>query len=381
MKFLNDFLHLLRARLLGTPYFCHFYVTTHCDLKCKQCSFPDDFKRIDTLKKGNMNINEINVLAERLKSIGVHNILLTGGEPFARGDLLDIVHLLIRKNFSVRVVTNGASLVTEERLREIIDAGIDALQVSFDSISPEIHDEIAQQRGTWEKAKRTLEYASAHLKDGMVCALTVVSSMNIHELSDIARYVTSIGAYSIFQPLHLSSAKNEIGMIGMSNYQEMRIRDEKNSIVEETYKKLLQMKKEGYHILSSKRFLRDSIDYFKTSKRRWNCDAYKYYLTICPHGEVLPCLRYEDYEWLEHLNILDENFTKKYKNRAMQENAEAYRKRCLGCVLSCYREMSYLLWSPSVFLETANFIGRKYLRNFSQKFKSLSLCFNKHGFS
>lgn len=362
MRLLTDLLHFTRSKLFGVPYFCHFYVTSYCDLRCKQCSFPEDFRRLDTKNRGVLNLQEIGILADRLRRIGVHNVLLSGGEPFSRKDLADIVRILIQNKLSVRIVTNGGSLVTEKRLQEVIDAGIDALQVSFDSLNPDLHDEIAQVKGTWEKAKRTLEYASHNLTNGMVCALTVVSAYNINELPEIARYVTSIGAYSIFQPVHLASDKDEVGMLGMNDYREMRIGNEKNSVVERVYHELLQMKKNGYNILSSNRFLKNSAAYLSSRQRRWVCDAYRYYLTICPHGEVLPCLRFEDCEWLERLNILDDTFIEKYTSGDMKHNAQAYRERCPGCVLSCYREMSYLLRYPSVFLEMSGFIGRKLIR-------------------
>lgn len=361
MKLLNDFVHFTRSKIFGTPFFCHFYVTTDCDLRCKQCSFPQDFRKIDINNKGNMTLEEIGVLAERLKRIGVHNVLLSGGEPFSRKDLPDIVRILIRNKLSVRIVTNGAGLITEKRLQEVIDAGIDALQVSFDSLRPDIHDEIAQVQGTWEKAKRTLEYASRNLKNGMVCAITVVSSYNIHELPDIAQYITSIGAYSIFQPVHLASDEDAVGMLGMNDYREMHILQQDKTEVERVYNELLRMKKGGCNILSSNRFLKDSAAYLRTRKRRWSCDAYRYYVTICPHGEVLPCLRFEDCAWLERMNILDKDFVEKYRSSPMQKKAHAYRERCPGCVLSCYREMSYLLRYPSVFFDVSWLVGRRLL--------------------
>lgn len=291
------------------------------------------------------------MMADRLQQLNIANILLTGGEPFARKDLEDIVRIFTNRGFSVRIVTNGASFVSTDRLQSIIDAGIDALQVSFDSMRPEIHDEIAGKQGTWLQAKKTLEYAATHLHQGMVCAITVVSSLNINELPAIAKYLTSIGAYSIFQPVHLSCDEGEAGVIGMSDCSAMQILPAQHDTVRHVYTQLLAMKKQGFNILSSDRFLHDSINYFVNGRRKWICDAFKYYLTILPHGEVLPCMRYEDCEWLNRLNIVDDSFCTTFKSAALQQEAQRYRKECPGCVYSCYREMSYLFHRPDVILD------------------------------
>ena len=367
MKLLKSSINLIRSRLLSQPCFCHYYVTTKCDLKCKQCTVPQDLKRIDVNNRGDLNLDEIALMAERLKRIGVSNILLSGGEPFAREDLADIVFLLVKQGFFVRISTNGGALVTRDRLLELVDSGMDALQISFDSMNPQLHDEISGKEGTWECAKNNLECAAKNLKGCMAFAITVCSSMNINELPDIAKYATSIGAYSIFQPVHLSSDEDEVGVLGMGDHKEMRVQNEQNSQVDQIYGELLRMKKQGYNILSSKQFLTDSVAYFKTRKRYWTCDAYRYYITVCPHGEVLACMRYEDCDWLGRMNILDDDFVEKFTSRKMRNKAEAYRKRCPGCVYSCYREMSYLMRSPSVFWETSMCVGRKTMRDIVHK--------------
>jgi len=363
MHVLKSACQFFSSRMRGNPYFCHFYVTARCDLKCKQCTVPEDFKRMDIDNRGELTLQEINIMADRLRQLNVANILLTGGEPFARKDIADIVRILSDRGFSVRVVTNGAGFVSEKRLQSVIDAGIDALQVSFDSMRPEIHDEIAGREGTWQQAKKTLEYAAAHLPRGMVCAITVISSLNISELPDIARYITSIGAYSIFQPVHLSSDEGEAGVIGMSDCSMMAITRPLHATVTETYMELMRMKKQGYNILSSDRFLRDSVHYFIQGRRKWVCDAFYYYLTVLPHGEVLPCMRYEDCAWLERLNILDENFITRVKSKKLRNASKRYIRECPGCVYSCYREMSYLFHRPDVVWDMGTMFAKKTLRN------------------
>jgi MoaA/NifB/PqqE/SkfB family radical SAM enzyme len=61
-----------------------------------------------------MIITEIDQCAKILKEMKVPKIVVTGGEPFLRPDIVDIVSLLNRYGFSVRIQTNG-TLVTEKK--------------------------------------------------------------------------------------------------------------------------------------------------------------------------------------------------------------------------------------------------------------------------
>jgi MoaA/NifB/PqqE/SkfB family radical SAM enzyme len=364
---MNLFRQLYRytcSKMNLTPFFCHLNITSHCDLKCKHCSVPEDFRRIDKEGKGDMSFEQIELAAENLKKLGVSNILLTGGEPFSRKDLVEIVRLLVRKGFMVRIATNGASLVTEERMLEVFNAGLYSLQVSFDSMRPELYDEITCKEGTWLQAKNTLEFAAKHLKKGMSIALVVVSNLNLDELPEIARYITSIGAYCVFQPVCVwPKLENKYGSVDIQDYNAMNIPESQNDKIESIYNELLLMKKKGYHILASERYLKESLKYFLNRKTQWTCDAYKYYLTVCPNGEILPCHRYEDLDWMNRINVLDTNFCEEFNSAKMKKQSEGFRNRCPGCALACYHEMSSFFNDPATFFDMSFQVARKSLRS------------------
>ena len=70
----------------SAPVYVQFYITSRCNLACEQCNiiYAD-------AKHQEMNIAQINKLAENLKKIGVTVVLLIGGEPFVRKDIHQIV--------------------------------------------------------------------------------------------------------------------------------------------------------------------------------------------------------------------------------------------------------------------------------------------------
>ena len=128
------------------PIYAQFYVTARCNLACEQCN----------IIYANSDVSEISIpgvqkIAANLEKIGVSIVLLTGGEPFVRKDLPEIVAAFAKRGIHVRIQTNG--LATEEQLARCVEAGAHDISVSLDSLNPETQDGInGDFKGSWEKA-------------------------------------------------------------------------------------------------------------------------------------------------------------------------------------------------------------------------------------
>lgn len=89
-----------------------------------------------------LNLEEIYNLAAAFKSLGVCKIRITGGEPTLRADIVEIVRLL-KKDLGIETIaltTNGYRL--QELLGPLKKAGLDALNVSLDSLRSSTFKEI-----------------------------------------------------------------------------------------------------------------------------------------------------------------------------------------------------------------------------------------------
>ena len=101
---------LARAVLLkDAPIYVQFYITARCNLTCDQCNviYANSDVRECTL-------DEIRRIADNFAEMGVAMVLLTGGEPFARSDLAQIIREFESRGVHVRMQTNG--LATDERI-------------------------------------------------------------------------------------------------------------------------------------------------------------------------------------------------------------------------------------------------------------------------
>lgn len=69
-------------------------------------------------------------------------VLYHGGEPLLSKDLEYFISMLKKDGVKKTVITTNASLLTEERARGLIGAGLDEMKVSFDGESPEENNRI-----------------------------------------------------------------------------------------------------------------------------------------------------------------------------------------------------------------------------------------------
>ena len=117
------------------PIYVQFYITSRCNLTCEQCNIIHA-----DAKHQEMNIEQINKVAENLKKIGVRIVLLIGGEPFVRKDIAEIVKAFTDRDIHIRLQTNG--IASESQLEDCVKAGGKDISISLDTLEASIQDKI-----------------------------------------------------------------------------------------------------------------------------------------------------------------------------------------------------------------------------------------------
>ena len=109
-------------------------VTDLCNFKCNYC-LPDGCQ--DHHHSQALSLDEIKRLVSSFSAVGVEKIRLTGGEPTLRHDFLDIVRAVkeVKGIKKVTMTTNGYKM--NQRVIDWLDAGVDAINVSVDSLNPD----------------------------------------------------------------------------------------------------------------------------------------------------------------------------------------------------------------------------------------------------
>jgi pyrroloquinoline quinone biosynthesis protein E len=101
-------------------------ITHRCPLHCVYCSNPLEL----TSRKEELATTDWLRVFSEAAALGVLHLHLTGGEPLARPDLTELISGARQSRLYVNLITSGIGL-TRERLTQLVEAGLDHIQLSF----------------------------------------------------------------------------------------------------------------------------------------------------------------------------------------------------------------------------------------------------------
>lgn len=159
-------------------------VTHRCPLHCVYCSNPLELtKRQDELPASLW----ARVLREAAE-LGVLQVDFTGGEPLARPDLTELVRAARGAGLYASLITSGLPL-DEKRLDELIAAGLDHLQLSFQGA----HEESAAEFSGTRTHAQKLRVAGWVKQRRIGLTLNfVIHRQNLDELEDMVSLAEEI---------------------------------------------------------------------------------------------------------------------------------------------------------------------------------------------
>jgi len=134
-------------RVMKTPRSVDIEITTRCNLRCKYCAHFTSAGDVDN----DLPKEEWLKFFEELNRCAVMDVVLSGGEPFHRKDITEIIEGIIRNKMRFSILSNG-TLITDEVAKFLSETKrCDSVQVSIDGSKPESHD-IFRGKGTFVKA-------------------------------------------------------------------------------------------------------------------------------------------------------------------------------------------------------------------------------------
>lgn len=110
---------------LQAPLITMVEVTKQCNLSCGHC-----YLRAGEQRENEFDTKDVYSVLDDLKRMKAFHILITGGEPFLRSDIVDIINYAQKCGFFIEVVTNG-TLLTKEILSQIESRERTSFALSF----------------------------------------------------------------------------------------------------------------------------------------------------------------------------------------------------------------------------------------------------------
>ncbi len=149
-------------------------VTYRCQSSCPHCIFGPQLNRCTE----ELSREEICAIVEDARRLGFLEVFYFGGEPLLREDIVDLVRYSSEKGLLTSIYTNGM-LLTREKAVELRKAGLFLCNVSLDSASRDLHDNLRGVRGCFEKAVDGIRYVQ---EVGVKCSIwTYVKKRDLKE--------------------------------------------------------------------------------------------------------------------------------------------------------------------------------------------------------
>lgn len=324
-----------RMHRVSYPSFCTFIVTWRCNAKCKMCDIWQKSEHDE------MTLGQIDALFGQLRRL--HAVRITGGEPFLRSDLAQIVNLIqYRTNPSVvHVTTNG--LLTErivEFIKSVNHPGNIHLKISIDAVG-EKHDDIRGVQGAYQKAMDTLS-GLARLRGSHSFYLGVDQTIvdgdvgNMLDLREICKDMdVNLHQVIAYGETALYKSDEDLSLLPMFGAEIETFGRFSKSQLEQTLALMEQNANEISDFAESiiKRYylrgLRNRLLSGKAEPRP-RCVALGSHLRILPNGDVPICL----YDSTIVGNLTKMKFKELWFGREMEEYRERVA-RCPGCWAGC----------------------------------------------
>ena len=344
-----------------SPFYIQYFITNKCHLRCKMCNIVSSNEKCNPI-----DLEKIDKIAKNLQAIGAGVVLLTGGEPFLRDDIVQIVRIFTSYGLTPRLQTAGLIQKFDNMLK-CNELGAKDINVSLDTLDEDLGDKINGVKGSWRNAILTIGKISREFPSiDTVCALgCVLSPYNIDHVEKVLDFAEAIGWSLSLVPAHIN--KNSLNMNFRGHDDSFAFKNEDYDKVKQLITRLQNRRQNG-SIFDSKAYLESIVPFIETNSPSWRynniCDSPNLYFAIRPDGSFAPCC---DHDLPQKVYVYDDDFVSIYNSKEFHNSVIKITEKCTGCNFGSYPEMTLTARNFMTFVERVSLelrpskiSGRKY---------------------
>lgn len=333
--------HKLQSRLLSKagkktfPIKAMFELTYKCNLKCRHCYVVSNGDRVHSQTKMNnqqreLITKEVFIILDQLAAAGCLNLGFTGGEPFIREDIFDILKYAKSRGFNIIILTNG-TLITAEKADSLKELGVNKIDVSFHTTDKEVFDWFTKVPDTYKRVLNAVKL----LRDRGVEVYLKATAMTINK-DDMLKMrhfaVEKFGAHFRWAPAitpALDGKKDNL-KFRISVQKVYQLQKEIDQDTEMEFEKLDTLEKKNRRGPEKSKWQERKINH----NRLFRCGAGRTEVVINPYGEMKLCVDIPEPKY----QILKGSFNEGWKMLGdyVRNTAPGPRYQCRNCQLSQY---------------------------------------------
>jgi len=260
-------------------------LTYACPLQCPYCSNPINYANYPS----ELGTEDWKRVLSQARKMGAVQLGFSGGEPLTRKDLTELVKYARDLGYYSNLITSGYGL-TEEKIIQLKEAGLDHIQISIQASSQELNDHIAGTASFLHK-KEVAHLIKKHGYPMVLCV--VIHRENIHQMPEILAMAKELGAdyLELANTQYYGWAHINRDLLLPSKEQ-----FEKAEAIAQAFKETEAGNMKVYYVVPD--FYEDRP---KACMNGWGTT----FLTIAPDGVALPCHSARDLPGLDCPNVKD----------------------------------------------------------------------------
>lgn len=270
------------------PEFIILDITHNCNLKCNICEIRKDGRGRE------FTTPEVKRLIRQACEWGVKEFVLSGGEPFTRGDIFEILDFAKAHRYHLGVLTNGIMLDDNfiNRIAPYLISGSLSLSISLDAMTSSIHDQIRGASGCFKMTLaglRSLSKLKEQHRNINFNTISIILNDNLEELPALAEFLKSLQVNSIqFQPL----LANNLAMQQRDGRVRFWVPESRLGVLDKSIEQLIDFKRANPGlVLNSEDNLRLIKKYFRSTLAQGevSCAGATKTMLIADSGQVTTC--------------------------------------------------------------------------------------------
>ncbi|MBN1264383.1 MAG: radical SAM protein [Anaerolineales bacterium] len=255
----------------SAPYRLDLAVTYRCNNDCAHCynARPRSYPEMDTDSWKKV----IRIAWDQ----GIPHIIFTGGEATLRDDLPQLIAYAQQQGQITGLLTNGRRLSNPVYLQELIDAGLDHVQITLESADAAIHDRMVRSKGAWEETVAGIRSA---IKAGLyLMTNTTLLTENKHTILPTIEFLAELGVPTVGLNSLIYSGKGRKVGSGLHEEELHDLLQQVRTAIDRNGQRLVWYTPTQYC----------HFDPVQMELGVKSCTAARYNMCVEPDGSVIPC--------------------------------------------------------------------------------------------
>lgn len=298
----------------GGPSMCQFAITSVCNARCGFCNFAVD--KMPTDMRHSVTLEDAKKSAQILYNNGIYFLIYVGGEPMMHPQLNEMIAHASSIGMASMLVTNG-SLLTKERIDQLVDAGVVSVIISIDAAEVEKHEQNRGLRGVCDRIREANNHFQSH-QIGTTASVTM--SRLIEDYQKLPQFLKKLGFDSVTFSYPLTTLASSY--LGYANSELV------DYTTEELYERFEAIKtlKQEFHVVNPTASIEDMQRHLRGEPEQFSCLGGWKFFYLDWHLNLYRC-----HNWEQPLCYITEF-----------NGSQRVRDGCTACMMDCYRDSSVM---------------------------------------